>query len=119
MDGTSESGRRHERVVSPLLGPFIERIVAAVQPQRIILFGSAARGQMREDSDIDLLVVKAGDYHHIELAQQIYAALGPRSVPVDITVVTPEEVERYRDEPALVLYAALREGKVVFDAEAA
>jgi hypothetical protein len=42
-----------------------------------------------------------------------------RKIAVDITVATPEEVEKYRDEYGLVLYSALREGKLIYDAEAA
>lgn len=97
----------------------VRRIVDAVHPEKIILFGSAARGGMRPSSDVDLLVIKAGDYHHIEMAQRIYSALGRRDFAVDITVATPEEVEKYGDEYCLILYPALREGKVLYDAQAA
>jgi uncharacterized protein len=97
----------------------VRRIVDAVQPERIILFGSAARGDMTPSSDLDLLVIKTGDYHHIEMAQRIYSALGRRLYAVDVTVATPEEVEKYKDEYCLVFHAALREGKVLYDAKAA
>ncbi|HNY40129.1 MAG TPA: nucleotidyltransferase domain-containing protein [Bryobacteraceae bacterium] len=97
----------------------VRRIVDAVAPEKIVLFGSAARGTMKPSSDFDLLVIKSGDYHHIDLAQQIYMAIGPREFAVDITVATPAEVERYRGEPCLVIYPALREGKVVYDVRAA
>lgn len=96
----------------------VRRIVDAVRPEKIILFGSAARGEMKPSSDVDLLVIKAGDYHHIEMAQRIYSALGRRDFAVDITVATPEEVEKYRDEYCLILHAALRDGRVLYDAEA-
>jgi predicted nucleotidyltransferase len=97
----------------------VRRIVDAVHPEKIILFGSAAKGEMKPSSDLDLLVIKAGDYHHIEMAQQIYAALGRRDFAVDITVATPQEVEKYGNEYCLVLHPALREGKVLYDAQAA
>ena len=87
--------------------------------EKIILFGSAARGSAGPGSDLDLLVVKSGDYHHIELAQRIYMAIHAPKFAIDVTVATPEEVERYRDDFCLVLYPALREGKVVYDAHAA
>ena len=83
------------------------------------MFGSMVRGEGRTPADIDLLVIKAGDYHHIEVAQRIYRAIGGRDFAVDITVATPEEVERYKDEYGLILYTALRKGRVVYDAEAA
>jgi predicted nucleotidyltransferase len=103
---------------SGVLEGLVRRIVEAVRPEKIILFGSAARGGIRPESDLDLLVVKSGDYHHVELAQTIYRNLGRRKFAVDITVATPEEVERYKDEYCLVLYPALREGKVIYDAAA-
>jgi predicted nucleotidyltransferase len=105
--------------LSAVLEAVVHRIVAAVEPQKIILFGSAARGTAGPASDLDLLVVKSGDYHHIEMAQRIYAALGRRDFAVDVTVATPEEVDRYGNEYCLVLYPALHEGKVIYDAAAA
>lgn len=105
--------------VQATLDRVVRRIVEAVSPEKIVLFGSAARGAARPSSDLDLLVIKSGDYHHIELAQQIYLAIGPHSIAVDITVATPEEVERYGSADYLVLYPALREGKVLYDVRAA
>jgi len=101
------------------LTKLVEQIVEAVRPEKIILFGSAVRGTMGPDSDLDLLVIKSGNYHHIEVAQQIYMRLHDNKFPVDIIVNTPEEVERYKDSFCLVLYPALREGKVIYDAAAA
>lgn len=95
----------------------VDKIVQAVSPEKIILFGSAARGQAGPSSDVDLLIIKAGEYHHIELAQQVYASVGRRNFALDIVVATPEEVEKYRNEPCLVLHSALREGKVLYDAQ--
>lgn len=97
----------------------VRRIVDAVAPEKIVLFGSAAKGAMKPSSDFDLLVIKSGDYHHIELAQRIYMAIGRRDFAVDITVATPEEVEKYGDEHCLVIYPALHEGRVVYDVRAA
>jgi predicted nucleotidyltransferase len=106
-------------MLASALENIVRQIVDAVQPDGIILFGSAARGAMKPGSDLDLLVIKSGDYHHVEMAQRIYMALGKRDFAVDITVATPEEVERYRDEHCLVLHPALRDGKVIYDARAA
>lgn len=117
------SSGRNDSVVTAVtrevLESLVRRIVNAVHPEKIILFGSAARNEMRPGSDLDLLVIKSGDYHHIEISQQIYRALGGRNFAVDITVATPEEVAKYGNEHCLVLYPALREGKVIYDAQAA
>lgn len=59
---------------------------------------------MRADSDLKLLIVKRGDHRHLEPTGQIYGSLGYRAYDLDITVATPEEVEKYSDEHCLVLY---------------
>jgi predicted nucleotidyltransferase len=106
-------------MVGDKLTELVRQIVDAVQPEKIILFGSAARGSAGAGSDLDLLVIKSGDFHHITMAQRINAALGPRDFAVDVTVATPGEVARYGDEYCLILYPALREGKVIYDVRAA
>ncbi len=97
------------------LREIIQRIVAVAQPERIILFGSAARGEMGPHSDVDLLVVKA-NVHRRQLAKRIYRHLIGVGQAVDVVVVTPEDIERYRDSHALIIAPALREGKVVYAA---
>ena len=96
-----------------ILDEIIRRIVEVAQPEKIILFGSAARGEMGPNSDIDLLVVKSG-VHRRRLAQAIYMNLFGVGQAVDVVVVTPEDIERYKDSFALVIEPALREGEVVY-----
>jgi predicted nucleotidyltransferase len=103
------------RTVSPrVLDEIVRRIVAVADPDRIILLGSAARGEMGRHSDLDLLVVKSGGVHRRKLAQEIYMSLLGVGHPVDV-VVTPEDIERYRDAIGLVVEPAVREGRVVYD----
>jgi len=102
-------------IEQPALDEIVRRIVQVAQPEKIILFGSAARGESRPDSDIDLLVIKSG-VHRRRLAQTIYMNLFGVGRAVDVVVVTPEDVERYRNSPALVIGPALREGKVIYRA---
>ena len=97
------------------LDDIVGRIVAVAQPERIILFGSAARGDMGPHSDVDLLVIKEGANRR-ELAAAIYMNLKGITVAVDAIVVTPADVEQYRDSHALVIKPALREGTVVYEA---
>ena len=98
-----------------ILDDLIRRVVEVAQPQQIILFGSAARGDMNRHSDVDLLIVKDG-VHRRRLAGRIYQNLYGAAVPVDVVVVTPADVERYKDSHALVIKPALREGRVVYEA---
>jgi predicted nucleotidyltransferase len=92
----------------------VHRIVEVAQPDRIILFGSAVRGKMGPNSDLDMLVVKSG-VHRRRLAQAIYRHLIGVGFPVDIVVVTPEDIDRYGNAIGLVLETALREGRVVYE----
>jgi len=98
-----------------LLDEIVSRIVEAAAPEQIILFGSAVRGEPDATSDVDLLVVKSG-VHRRKLAMTIYRRLAGVGCAVDVVVVTPEDIERYRDCPALVIGPAMREGRVVYAA---
>jgi hypothetical protein len=62
------------------------------------------------------LVVKSGRFQRGRLVDAIYRNLRGAGAPVDVIVVTPEEVERYRDDPCLIIAPALKEGKVVYAA---
>lgn len=98
-----------------ILEEIVRRIVEVARPERIILFGSAARGEMDPHSDVDLMVVKGG-VHRRDTAVLILDELGGVGAAVDVVVVTPEDVERYGDSHALVIKPAMQEGKVVYEA---
>lgn len=118
MQGVSApSGQSSGEPDEASLQEIVRRIVAAVAPARIVLFGSAARGEMGPDSDLDLLVVKACE-HRREVARTVRACL--RGVEPgrgkDVVVVTPEDVERDRDTLGYIIRPALREGRVLYAA---
>ena len=98
------------------LDDVISRIVEVADPEKIILFGSAARGETGPHSDLDLLVVKSGDVHRGRLTEDIHMNLLGLGQAVDVVAVTAEDVARYGDSHALIIAPALREGKVVYDA---
>ena len=103
-----------KRVVSEqILQEIIRRIVAVAEPEKIVMFGSAARGEMGPHSDVDLLVVRSG-VHRRKLAMAIYKHLAGVGCPVDVIVVTPEDIERYGNSPVLIIHPALKEGRVVY-----
>ncbi|MCZ7573954.1 MAG: nucleotidyltransferase domain-containing protein [Ardenticatenaceae bacterium] len=124
-----------DQVTTELLDEVVRRIVESVHPRRIILFGSAARGQMGPNSDLDILGVMPDGIHRRQTARQVYRALHRLGVPntlrgvpkrdgharvspvgEDVVVVTEGDVERFRDEPSLVIYPALLEGKEIYRA---
>jgi len=94
----------------------VARIVMVARPEMIVLFGSAARGNLGPDSDLDFLVVVTGPIHRRHLAQAIYRNLIGVGRPTDIVVITTEDVARQRLNPNLVIRAALDEGKIVYAA---
>lgn len=98
-----------------VLDDVIQRVVEVAQPERIILFGSAAQGRMSRNSDVDLLIIKDGS-DPVSLMARIYRRLHGVGVAVDAIVASPEDVERYKDAHALVFKPALCEGRVVYEA---
>ena len=94
------------------LDEIIRRVVEVAQPERIVLFRSAAKGEMTRHSDVDLLIVRDGA-DALELMAQIYRRLHGVGVPVDAIMVSSEDVARYRDSHSLVIKPALREGRTV------
>ena len=93
----------------------VRRIVEQFHPERVVLFGSCAHGTMGPDSDVDLLVVMDPLGTRRQAAVAIGLALADRTVPLDVFVVTPRDVEQYRDMIGSVIRPALREGKVLFE----
>lgn len=113
MEGEAMAGRR--MVDQKTLNDIIRRIVEVAHPEKIILFGSAVRGEMGPNSDVDLLIIKRGA-DALNVMAQIYRNLHGVGAAVDAIVVTPEDVERFKESHALVIKPALREGKVVYAA---
>ena len=118
---TFRAGKRRSRrrgtLASAVLDDIVRRVVEVAKPQQIVLFGSAARGTMGPDSDVDMLVVKSGRFHRGRLIEAVYRKLRGAGAPVDVVVVTPEELERYRHDPCLIVAPALREGKFVYGSQ--
>ncbi len=94
-------------------------IVRAVRPQRIVLFGSWARGEPEPDSDLDVFVQVEAGRDVGQATQDAYAAIRPlrRELGrgVDIVVKDAEFAERYGDQVGTVVRSALREGMVLYE----
>lgn len=104
---------------SAAIEELVHRIAERFSPDRIILFGSHARGDAREDSDIDLLVLfsEVDDPH--ARAAEIYAALvGYSAMPKDIVVSTSARFERYRNVVNTIYWPAAREGRLLYERSA-
>lgn len=98
-----------------LLKEIVRRLVDAVDPDRIILFGSHARGEANAGSDVDLLIVKDTDEPPYRRSVPAYRALSGLGVPKDIIWRTPEEIEEWSAVATHVTTRAVREGKVLYE----
>ena len=99
-----------------ILNDLVQRILKVTNPSRVLLFGSAARGNMRADSDLDVLVIVSSGCNRREIARKIYRNLIGFSYAVDIIVATEDDLQHYGDKAGLVYYPALREGKELYAA---
>jgi predicted nucleotidyltransferase len=93
----------------------VRRIVEHFHPEKIVLFGSYARGTAGPDSDVDLLVIMPISMPKRELRIQIRMQLHGLGISKDIVVATPEEFEAYRDIAGTIVRAAHLEGKTLYD----
>jgi predicted nucleotidyltransferase len=91
------------------------RLVRVFHPERIILFGSFARGTAGPDSDADLLVVMRVEGSRRTKAVEMERVRAGTGLPKDLILATPEEVERDRELPETLIRPALREGIVLYD----
>ncbi|MEN6370618.1 MAG: nucleotidyltransferase domain-containing protein [Armatimonadota bacterium] len=99
-----------------VLNDLVERILDVSHPSKIILFGSAARGELKTESDLDVLVIMPDGNNRNETAKKIYRNLIGFSIAVDVVVATETDVRRFGDKRSLVYYPALREGRELYAA---
>ena len=97
-----------------LLREVTRRIVEVSDPERIILFGSYARGDFGPNSDLDLLVIKDPVDSTSAEARRIYQALYGIDIPIDVVVVRTSYVERYGNLVDTIVRSALNEGKELY-----
>jgi len=104
------------RTLAEWVPEIVGDLVAAANPVKIILFGSVARGDDGEDSDIDLLVVLPSleGLSKADLMADLRGAVTP-AAPIDIFVTDPGEISRRKDIIGSMLYWPWREGKVLYD----
>jgi uncharacterized protein len=107
--------RKKKEPVQEKIEELVSRIVERFRPEKIILFGSHARGTAGQDSDADILVVMPVKGSKRKKATEIDVALVGLDLPVDVIVVTPEELERNKNQIGTIIYPALQEGKVLYE----
>ena len=108
--GIEKNGRPNEEKLAQV----VEAAIRIAHPERIILFGSGARGTMNADSDLDILVV-AETQDRRATARQIRKARPKRCTPLDIKVVTKKDLELNKNYRNGFIHTALKEGRVLYD----
>jgi uncharacterized protein len=103
--------RTSRQAAIPLM---VGRLVEQFHPDRIILFGSVARGDAAAGSDVDLLVVATVDGSKRALQCEMRRALQDIPIPKDIIVTTPDDFDWRKDTIGTIEYPAVREGKVLY-----
>ena len=95
-------------------------IVERFDPEQVILFGSQARGEVGEHSDVDLLVVLRGDAGQPRRGNPIRRAIAERFIlPVDVIIRSPEALSEQRNDPYSFIHKALEEGEVLYERQVA
>ena len=107
------------QITDSIIGQMVKALVEAADPEQVILFGSRARGDSCEHSDVDLVVVEAEPFgpersRHKEM-MRLRRALRPFRVPVDVLVYSRDDVDYWRDSLNYVLARAMREGTVLYE----
>ncbi len=97
------------------LGEIVDRLVKAVDPEKIILFGSRATGRAAPESDYDLMIVKAEPDPACRRTGPLYGKLWGIPRGVDLLWFTPEEIEQWSQVPQHVATQAIRQGRVVYE----
>jgi len=93
----------------------VNRICKVGHPLQVVLFGSRSRGDAREDSDIDLLIIEESAQPRYKRAAKYLRVLLGISPGKDVVVWTPEEVAEWASLPNTFIATALREGRVLYE----
>ena len=107
-----------EEITPELISYVVAKIVQEIQPEKIILFGSYARGDFSQDSDLDLFIIKDGEESSRKMRRKVDALLWGRRFPVDLIVRKSEEVAwNFRAKNPFYLHHIFQHGKVLYEKE--
>lgn len=95
----------------------VKKLVLDYKPEKVVLFGSAARGEFRKGSDIDLLIVKESKKKRVFRIQEVFRTLRSlrRNIPLEPLVYTPSELANRLKLGDFFVERALEEGKVLYE----
>ena len=105
-----------EKITPELIDYIVEKIVQEIQPEKIILFGSYARGEFDRSSDLDLLIIKEDKQSSREIRRKVDSLLRGRRFAVDLFVRKPKEIEwNIKAQNPFYLHHIFKDGKVLYE----
>jgi len=101
----------------PSIAQIVNTIVSTVAPDKIILFGSYARGDYRTDSDVDILILKKGLTNEREITGNLYLEFFNKkiSTPIDLIAMDYDKYNRLSDNIGYIYKTIKREGVVIYE----
>ena len=91
-----------------------KNMAIATNAERVILFGSYARGDATEQSDVDLMIVAKSDLPRFKRSRELYKLLRPHPFAMDIVVYTPQEIEKGKRTDVSFVSNVFKEGKTLY-----
>jgi len=104
------------RIDAALIGEIVRRVLSVGNPEKIILFGSAATGEITRDSDIDLLIVEAAAKDRRAESVRIGDALRGLGFPFDVLVISADWFDASKNVIGGIAYPANKYGRVIYEA---
>jgi len=106
-----------KKVLNKEIQAIVERLASGYDPEKVILFGSAARGEFKKGSDIDLLIVKGSRKKKVFRIKDVFEVLRPikRKVPLEPLVYTPAELQERINLGDFFIERALKEGRALYE----
>jgi len=98
-----------------LLKEIVKRILNVTSPDKIILFGSYARDEATENSDLDILIIQPSELPRYKRSSEVRLALRGLFPSKDVVVYTPDEVKEWESASTSFIASALREGRVLYE----
>lgn len=101
----------------PFIDQIVNSIVSMVSPDKIILFGSYARGDYRSGSDIDILILKKGLTNERDITSRLYLDFFNKkiTIPIDIIAVDYDKYNKLNDDIGYIYKTIKQEGKILYE----
>lgn len=112
-------GEKRQMLTTNEIAEIVQRIVTRLRPEKVILFGSYAKGMVTPRSDLDLFVIQETILPFTRRANSVTPLLATASVRVDLHIYTPEEVESYRQQPFSFVSNVLASGQIMYTRDGA